>query len=174
MLLAAIASYELASRNRLVLSGLVLALALMKFHLILLVPVAMLMRRAWKMLAGFCAGAAAGVLIGLALGGIEGVGRNAGQRPGRLDADRAHRIVEERRPDREPGLRRQAVEGAGGDSVILMSNPEIRYSLSKSESKLFSSLVKLGGQTKQELLLTSSLNIEKADEALLTLINKSL
>ena len=55
-----------------------------------------------------------------------------------------------------------------------MSNPEIRYSLSKSESKLFSSLVKLGGQTKQELLLTSSLNIEKADEALLTLINKVL
>ncbi len=53
-----------------------------------------------------------------------------------------------------------------------MSNPENRYSLSKTENKLFSSLVKLGGQKKQELLLTSSLNIEKADQALLTLINR--
>ncbi|MHA2203510.1 MAG: hypothetical protein ACW991_07455, partial [Candidatus Hodarchaeales archaeon] len=53
-----------------------------------------------------------------------------------------------------------------------MSNPENRYSLSKTENKLFSSLVKLGGQKKQELLLTSSLNVEKADQALLTLTNK--
>ncbi|UCG02637.1 MAG: hypothetical protein JSW11_01330 [Candidatus Heimdallarchaeota archaeon] len=53
-----------------------------------------------------------------------------------------------------------------------MSNSEIRYSLSKSESKLFSSLVKLGGQTKQELVLTCNINVEKADEALLTLIDK--
>jgi DNA repair exonuclease SbcCD ATPase subunit len=53
-----------------------------------------------------------------------------------------------------------------------VSNPEIKYSLSKDESQLYSSLVKLGGQTKQELLLASSLNIEKADQALLTLKNK--
>ncbi|MFX0126121.1 MAG: hypothetical protein ACFFAE_21040, partial [Candidatus Hodarchaeota archaeon] len=53
-----------------------------------------------------------------------------------------------------------------------MSNPENKYSLSKTESKLFSSLVKLGGQTKQELILTSALNVEKADQALSTLIDK--
>ncbi|MFX0204660.1 MAG: hypothetical protein ACFFDT_01650, partial [Candidatus Hodarchaeota archaeon] len=53
-----------------------------------------------------------------------------------------------------------------------MSNPEIKYPLSKTESKLFSSLAKLGGQTKRELLLTTRINVEKVDQALLTLIDK--
>ncbi|MFW9903459.1 MAG: helix-turn-helix domain-containing protein [Candidatus Thorarchaeota archaeon] len=53
-----------------------------------------------------------------------------------------------------------------------MSNPEIKYPLSKTESQLFSTLAKLGGQTKQELLLTSGINVEKVDNALLTLIDK--
>ncbi len=55
-----------------------------------------------------------------------------------------------------------------------MSNPENEYTLSKTETKLFSNLVMFGGQTKQEILLATDLQIEKAEQALLTLVNKGL
>ena len=55
-----------------------------------------------------------------------------------------------------------------------MSNPENEYSLSKTETKLFSNLVMFGNQTKQELKLATDLQIEKTEQALLTLINKGL
>ncbi len=72
MLCIVIASYVLATRERPLLSGLVLSLGLMKFHLLLLIPVAMLLQRRWRMLSGFSIGAAGGVAFGLALGGIQG------------------------------------------------------------------------------------------------------
>lgn len=58
--------------------------------------------------------------------------------------------------------------------LFSMSNPENEYLLSKTENKLFSSLVMLGGQTKRELLLTTDLQVEKAEKALSTLLNKGL
>ncbi|MFX1282004.1 MAG: hypothetical protein ACFFB5_00050 [Promethearchaeota archaeon] len=53
-----------------------------------------------------------------------------------------------------------------------MSGSENEYSLSKTENKVFSSLVKLGNQTKQELILATDLNVEKAEQALTTLLTK--
>jgi len=53
-----------------------------------------------------------------------------------------------------------------------MSNPEIKDPLSKTEKALFSSLAKLGGQTKQELSITSGINVENVDKALLKLSDK--
>ena len=53
-----------------------------------------------------------------------------------------------------------------------MSNPEIKDPLSKTEKTLFSSLTKLGGQTKHELSLTSGINVENVDKALLKLSDK--
>jgi Glycosyltransferase family 87 len=67
-----IVSFELAERNRLFASGVALALMLVKFHLILLWPVALLLNRRWRTLAGFCAMAVVEVTISLALGGIRG------------------------------------------------------------------------------------------------------
>ncbi len=58
--------------------------------------------------------------------------------------------------------------------LVQMSNPENEYALSKTETKLFSNFVMFGGQTKQELLLATDLQIEKAEQALLTLIDKGL
>jgi hypothetical protein len=67
-----IVAFELSDRGRPGASGAVLALMLIKFHLILLWPVALLIERRWKMLGGFCAAAAAEALVSLALGGMEG------------------------------------------------------------------------------------------------------
>ncbi len=58
LLAAFIASYELAERKRWAASGAALALLLVKFHLILLWPVALLVQKRWRMLAGFCGMAA--------------------------------------------------------------------------------------------------------------------
>ncbi|MFX0171971.1 MAG: hypothetical protein ACFE9L_08630, partial [Candidatus Hodarchaeota archaeon] len=55
-----------------------------------------------------------------------------------------------------------------------MSDTEIEFSLSKEEIKLFSSIITFGAQTKKELLLSSDIQAEKADESLLSLINKGL
>jgi hypothetical protein len=67
-----IAAFELAERDRPFASGVVLAMMLVKFHLVLLWPLALLLNRRWRMLAGFCAAATIEVAISLALGGIRG------------------------------------------------------------------------------------------------------
>ena len=73
LLVLFIIAYELTSRGKLAAGGAALALMLIKFHLILLWPVALLITRRWRMLAGFCAVAAAEGMLCLALGGMEGV-----------------------------------------------------------------------------------------------------
>jgi hypothetical protein len=72
LLVLFIAAFELNDRGKPVASGAALALMLIKFHLILLWPVALVLRKRWKMLAGFCAMAAAEAIVSLALGGMEG------------------------------------------------------------------------------------------------------
>jgi hypothetical protein len=67
-----ILAFELTDRGKPTAGGAVLALMLIKFHLILLWPVALLLQRRWKMLAGFCAAAIAEAGLSLALGGVEG------------------------------------------------------------------------------------------------------
>jgi hypothetical protein len=70
MLALFILAFELAERSRWFVAGAALALMLMKFHLILLWPVALLVQRRWRILAGFCATALALLGICIALGGI--------------------------------------------------------------------------------------------------------
>jgi Glycosyltransferase family 87 len=70
MLALFILAFELAERSRWFAAGAALALMLMKFHLILLWPVALLIERRWRMLAGFCATALGLVAICIALGGV--------------------------------------------------------------------------------------------------------
>jgi len=73
MLLAIfVIAFELADRGKDGASGAVLALMLIKFHLILLWPVALVLQRRWKMLGGFWAAAVAEASLSLALGGMEG------------------------------------------------------------------------------------------------------
>jgi hypothetical protein len=67
-----ILAFELTDRERPAAGGAALALMLIKFHLILLWPVALLLQRRWKMLAGFCAMAAGEAFVSLALGGMKG------------------------------------------------------------------------------------------------------
>jgi len=69
LLAAFIASYELAERKRWTASGAALALLVIKFHLILLWPVALLLQKRWKMFAGFCGMAAVEVISCWLLGG---------------------------------------------------------------------------------------------------------
>ncbi len=73
LLAIAIAAYTLAERGRWAASGAVLALGLIKFHLLLLWPIALIVQRRWRMLAGFMAAAAVEVLVSLLLGGPGGV-----------------------------------------------------------------------------------------------------
>jgi hypothetical protein len=70
MLALFILAFELAERSRWFAAGAVLALMLMKFHLILLWPVALLIQRRWRMLAGFCATAFMLAASCVALGGV--------------------------------------------------------------------------------------------------------
>jgi len=67
-----ILAYELIESNRPAAGGAVLALLLIKFHLVLLWPVALLLQRRWRILGGFCAMAAAEIISSLALGGRHG------------------------------------------------------------------------------------------------------
>ncbi len=67
-----IVAYVLIERQRPFASGMVLALMLIKFHLILLWPVALLLQRRWRMLGGFCSMAAGEIAVSLALGGLPG------------------------------------------------------------------------------------------------------
>ncbi|MGA3187330.1 MAG: glycosyltransferase family 87 protein, partial [Bryobacteraceae bacterium] len=72
LLVLFILAFELTDRERPAAGGAALALMLIKFHLILLWPVALLLQRRWKMLAGFCAMAAGEAFVSLALGGMKG------------------------------------------------------------------------------------------------------
>ena len=70
LLAIAIGGYALAERGREMMAGLVWSLALMKFNLVLGLPVAMLAARRWRMFGGFTSGGALLGLISLALGGL--------------------------------------------------------------------------------------------------------
>lgn len=67
-----ILGWQLTDRGRPAAGGAMLALMLIKFHLILLWPVALLLQRRWKMLGGFCVVALCEACVSLALGGTEG------------------------------------------------------------------------------------------------------
>lgn len=73
LLVIMIGSFALFERHRLLASGAVLGLALIKFHLILLLPLALIYQRRWRMLAGFSVTGAALAAISLVLGGWQGV-----------------------------------------------------------------------------------------------------
>jgi hypothetical protein len=75
MLWVMIGAYHFAQRQRPFSSGALLALGLIKFHLLLLAPVALAVTRRWRMLQGFCATGAAAVLISVLLGGVGGAYR---------------------------------------------------------------------------------------------------
>src|SRR5208283_650713 len=72
LLVLFIIAFALTERGKPLAGGAVLALMLIKFHLILLWPVALLLQRRWRMLGGFCAVALAEVCLTLALGGMQG------------------------------------------------------------------------------------------------------
>ena len=73
MLVIGIAGYVLADRGRNFWGGFVWGLGLIKFHLLLLLPLAMLVRRERTMLAGFVSSACAALLSFIALSGVAGV-----------------------------------------------------------------------------------------------------
>jgi hypothetical protein len=70
--------YALACRDRHFLSGMVLGLGLIKFHLFLLWPLALLIQKRWRMMAGACAAVAVELLGSLALAGPGGMARYFG------------------------------------------------------------------------------------------------
>jgi hypothetical protein len=65
--------YALANRGQHFLSGLMLGVGLIKFHLFLLWPVMLLIQRRWRMLAGACAAVTVELLISLLLAGPSGM-----------------------------------------------------------------------------------------------------
>ena len=67
--------YALARRDQHFLSGMVLGLGLIKFHLFLLWPLALLIQKRWRMMAGACVAVAVELLVSLALAGPGGMGR---------------------------------------------------------------------------------------------------
>lgn len=73
MLAIAIAVYALADRKKEFQSGAALGLGLIKFHLFLLWPFALLIQKRWRMLAGACAAAAGELLVSLLLAGPGGL-----------------------------------------------------------------------------------------------------
>ena len=66
-------SYVLLTREKNFLSGLVLGLGLMKFHLLLMFPVWMILQKRWRMLAGFAATGAVFLAATLAIIGPSGL-----------------------------------------------------------------------------------------------------
>lgn len=70
-----VGAYALAHRGRHFLSGVILGAGLIKFHLFLLWPLALLLQRRWRMLAGACAAVAAELLVSLALAGPSGMAK---------------------------------------------------------------------------------------------------
>jgi hypothetical protein len=73
MLAILIASYALSEKGDNFSSGMALGLGLIKFHLFLLWPVALLIQRRWRMMLGACAAVAAECLISLWLSGANGI-----------------------------------------------------------------------------------------------------
>lgn len=73
MLAIAIGAYTLAEDERYFWSGALLGLGLLKFHLLLLFPLAMLLGKRWKMLAGFSLSGAALASLSLLVSGPRGV-----------------------------------------------------------------------------------------------------
>ena len=67
--------YALARREQYFSSGAVLGLGLIKFHLFLLWPLALLVQKRWRMMAGACAAVAVELLVSLALAGPGGMAR---------------------------------------------------------------------------------------------------
>jgi len=65
--------YWLARREKHFLSGVILGAGLIKFHLFLLWPLAVLIQRRWRMLAGACAAALVELLVSLLLVGPSGL-----------------------------------------------------------------------------------------------------
>jgi len=78
MLAMMIVAYELAEREHPGASGFAIGLTLIKFHLLLLFPLAMLLSRRWRMLAGYSAAAIFVIASSLALGGWGGLVEYAG------------------------------------------------------------------------------------------------
>ena len=68
-------SFLLFERNRLFASGLVMGLVFIKPHLMLLLPLALLLQRRWRMLFAMCASATLLAAASLALGGFAGAAR---------------------------------------------------------------------------------------------------
>jgi glycosyl transferase family 87 len=74
LLLLALGAFLLLERKRDFASGILAGLMLLKFHLFLLLPLAMLVQRRWRMLAGYTAAAALqGVVALVTLGGARGI-----------------------------------------------------------------------------------------------------
>jgi hypothetical protein len=73
MLAILITSYTLSEKGDNFPSGAVLGLGLIKFHLFLLWPVALLIQRRWRMMLGACAAVAAECLVSLWLSGTHGI-----------------------------------------------------------------------------------------------------
>ena len=91
LLALAIASYAAFERKNQPLAGMLIGCMLFKFHLILLLPVAMLIQRRWKMLQGFALVAAFLAAIELWIGGWQGI------------ADYAHFLLRRDIPGLNPG-----------------------------------------------------------------------
>ncbi|MGH9557811.1 MAG: glycosyltransferase family 87 protein, partial [Bryobacteraceae bacterium] len=68
-----IAAFEASDRKKPLASGLILGLMLFKFHLVLLWPLALLVQKRWRMLAGFSIAALGEAALSAALGGMRGV-----------------------------------------------------------------------------------------------------
>jgi hypothetical protein len=75
MLAIVLGAYALAARGEHFRSGVILGAGLIKFHLFLLWPLALLIQRRWRMLAGACAAAAVEMSVSLALAGPDGMAK---------------------------------------------------------------------------------------------------
>jgi hypothetical protein len=72
LLALVICAYASAEKGKFLASGAFLGLMLLKFHLALLWPFALLLQRRWRMLGGFAIAGAAEVAVSLALVGVQG------------------------------------------------------------------------------------------------------
>jgi Glycosyltransferase family 87 len=75
ILLIVLGTYALAHREKHFLSGVILGAGLIKFHLFILWPLALLLQKRWRMLAGACAAVTAELLVSLALAGPAGMAK---------------------------------------------------------------------------------------------------
>ena len=73
VMLLVLGAFLSMERGRDFMAGALLALTLIKFHLLLVLPIALLLRKRWRMLGGYVAIAAIEVLASILLVGLEGV-----------------------------------------------------------------------------------------------------